>query len=61
MCRVTHSYEQISDWLDEYFGAVNQYWTETAADDFAPVLELWTRGRQKALAELAIDYFRHSH
>ena len=37
------------------------YWTETAADDFVQVREFWTRGRQRALTDLAIDYFRQSH
>jgi len=37
-----------------------QYWTEVAQDDFGPVLELWARGREKALTEFGIDYFRRS-
>jgi hypothetical protein len=35
-----------------------QYWTEAAQDDFAPVLALWASGREKALSEFALDYFR---
>jgi hypothetical protein len=36
------------------------YWTEVAQDDFEPILALWARGRERALCDFAIDYFKHS-
>jgi hypothetical protein len=35
-----------------------QYWTEMAQDDFAPILQLWDRGREKALTEFGLEYFK---